>query len=377
MNKQQFKKTATFVESRFVDLTLSIDFAMERLGLNRQQMTQDDGRSLLDVEAQAAERKQKQKQTEQEFKVYVSEFFHENLFTYIEQRVADPDYLFTELMQIDPNLPKLFDACAAKATGATQFEQIVGSMPWLKAQFIQVVNNPPFREKTSSKPTVENLGLAIRYIGIDNTKLALLGLTAKHWLPHSTEPFSDFKSNYSRYVLATANCLQALAPLYKVNPTVAFFFGMFNCIGQALVLRLYLRAFDTVRVAQMKQALDGNRKDIEKILNEMVIDPNFVSDALAKFSPTVTHKFFERLGLKYAIVAPFAEELQNDIDFAEASPMTKAIMQARTFAQYKILQRHRLIELDEAKVFLTNYHINNTIIGELNKVDLQKINFVS
>ena len=136
MNQSGIIKTAAFVKSRYVDLMLSTDFAMTRLGLNRKQMKQDTTRSLLDVEAKAAEQKLKKQATEQEFKTYVSEFFHEKLFEYIEQRVADPDYIFSELLQYEPEIPKIFDACAAKATGATQLETLISSIPWLKAQFL-------------------------------------------------------------------------------------------------------------------------------------------------------------------------------------------------------------------------------------------------
>lgn len=375
MSSTNVHKTSSFVKSRFIDLMLSDEFALSRLGLSRKEMRQESTRSLLDVEAKAAEEKLKQKATEQEFKIYVSEFFHEQLFEYIEQRVNDSEYLFSELLQFEDEIPKIFDACAAKASTASQFESLISAIPWLKARFIQAINKPPFREEKSSKPQVEKVGLAIRYIGIDNTKILLLSEIAKRWLPHSTEPYSDFKANHWRYSVATANCMLSLAPIYKVNDVVAYFFGLFHGIGISLMLRLYLRAFDTVRVTQMKESLKNGRKDIEKVLNEMEIDPAFVSEAINKYSWTITCKLYERLSLRFAVVLPFAEEMKEKMSFDKASPMTQALLQAKTYSQYKILQKNRLIELDEAKAFLTHVRINNVIISELNKINLAKIKY--
>ena len=375
MNKPNYQKTASFVESRFMDLLLSDDFAMSRLGLNRDELKQSTTRSLLDIEEKAREKKLKQQETKQEFKVYVNEYFHENLFTYIEERIEDPDYIFTELLQFEPEIATLLDACAAKAAGVTHFEQIITSLPWLKSCFIETINNPPFREAKSIKPKVENVALAIRYIGLDNTKLVVLSQIAQHALPHSTEPYTSFKGRYWQYVVATANCSRQLARHYQLNEVVAFFLGLFHAIGTTLTLRLYLRAFDTVRIAQMKEALKTDRKDIESVINELEIDPCFISDALSKYSNQISHKVLERFGLKYAVVAPFSEEIKDKVTFEQASPMTQMLMQARTFTQYKILQKARLIELDEAKIFLTNYKISNTIIGELNKVNLTNIKY--
>lgn len=375
MNQSAIIKTAAFVKSRHVDLMLSSDFALSRLGLNRETMRQETKRSLLDVEAKAAETKLKKQATENEFKTYVSEFFHEKLFEYVEQRVADKDYIFNELLNFESEIPKIFDACAAKATGASQLETLITAIPWLKAQFLSKINKPPFRAERSSKPTVEEVGLGIRYIGMENTKTLLLSEIAKKWLPHSTEPYSEYKVNYWKYSVATANCMTALAPFYKLNPSVAYFYGLFHGIGASLMLRLYLRAFDTVRVAQMKESNKSGRKDIEKVLDALEVDSTFVSEAILKYAWRLSIQVFDHLGLKYAVVLPSVQEIQDGVKYDEALPLTQAMMQAKTFAQYKILQQARLIELDEAKAFLTNARINNAVISELNKVNLLQIKY--
>ena len=367
------EKTATLVKSRFIDLMLSEKIALARLGLARKNKELETSRELLDIEAKAIEKKQKAQKSEAEFRVYVNEFFHDALFEYLDERVEDEEYLFSEILTVDPNIPKLFDACAAKATGAGRFDELIREMPWLTRDVLNLVNNPPFREANSQKPHVQDVALAVRYVGVDNIKYALLTYVCRSWLPHSTEPYSEFKSKYWQYSLATANCARALAADFKVNETVAFLYGMIHGIGLSMALRLYLRAFDTVRIAQMKKVLKDDRKDIEKILDSLELDHNFVSDGIRKYALRISASLINHLQLKYAVMAPFAEELANDIPYKDAAPLTQLLMQAKSYVQYKMLQKSRLIELDEAKVFLTHAAIKNASISKLNQVNLKKL----
>ena len=375
MSTRNISKVAAYVHSRFVDLSLSSEFAMSRLGIKQDDSNTAGTRSLLDIEAKAIKLKEKKKATEQEFRVYVNEYLHEHLFAYIAEKIEDKEYIFNELITIEPEIGKIFDACAAPATGVKQLVPLVEALPWLKANFIHRINKAPFRDETSPKTAVEKVDLGIRYIGIENTKFLLLSEIGKRWLPHSTEPFSEFKQSAWVYSISSANCMRALSPLYKVAPETAFMFGLLHGIGASLMLRLYLRAYNTVRVQQMRETSKAGRKDIEKVLDTLEIDPAFVSQALIEFGWQLTASVFEHLGLKFAVVLPAAEDFVNKTPFADCVPMAQALHQANTFAQYKILQKHRLIELDEAKAFLTNVRINNTVIGELNKVNLTKIKF--
>jgi len=370
------EKTATIVKARFIDLMLSEKVALARLGLAQKDRQVESSRELLDIEAKAIEKKQKAKKTEAEFKDYVNEFFHDALFEYMDERVADEEYLFSEILSIDPNIPKLFDACAAKATGAGRFDELIREMPWLTRDVLNLVNNPPFREANSQKPHVQDVGLAVRYVGVDNIKFALLTYACRSWLPHSTEPYTEFKSKYWQYCLATANCARELAPDFKVNETVAFLYGMIHGIGLSMALRLYLRAFDTVRITQMKKVLKDDRKDIEKILDSLELDHNFVSDGIRKHALKISASLISHLKLKYAVMAPFAQELADEVPFKDAAPMTQVIMQAKSYVQYKMLQKSRLIELDEAKVFLTHAAIKNASISKLNQVNLKKLDLI-
>ena len=371
------EKTATLIKSRFIDSMLSDKIALARLGLGTTKQQIESSRELLDIESRAAAQKQKQRETEAEFKVYVNEYFHDALFEYLDERTADSEFLFSEILSVDPGIPPLFDACVAKATGAGRLDELISQMPWLTRDVLNLVNNPPFRETKSQKAHVQDVGLAVRYVGVDNIKFALLTYVAKSWLPHSTEPYSEFKSRYWQYALATANCARALAEDHHVDEVHAFLFALIHGIGMTISLRLYLRAFDSVRVTQMKKVLKADRKDIEKVLDSLVLDHNFVSDAVNKYAAKISASLMQSLPLKFAVMAPYAEEIAEDMPFKDASPLTQIVLQSKTYVQYKMLQKSRLIELDEAKLFLTHAAINNKIISKLNGVNLKKLDLMA
>lgn len=373
MSVPQADKLNSIIQSRFFDLMLSEKVALKRLGVFSDRKKQDTARELLDIENAAIERKDKQKATEAEFKDYVNEYFHEALFEYLDERSDDSAYLFSELLSIDPNIPDVMDACAARATSASQLEPLIGNVTFLTRDLLKMVNNPPFRAESSKKAHVENIGLAVRYVGVDNVKFALLTYIAKNWLPHSTEPYSEFKNKYWQYSIATANCARKLAKHYKIDETVAFMFGLIHGVGMSMSLRLYLRAFNTVRLDQMKKLSKANRKDIVKMIDSLEVDDAFVSQAVRKYTLSMSYKVISQLGLKFAPLAPSMEEIALNMPFRKCSPLTRLLLQAQTFVRYKMLQKSRLIELDEAKIFLTQANINNDIVAVLNQVNLLKL----
>lgn len=373
MGVSQQAKTTSFIQSRFFDLMLSEKIALTRLGVFSTRKKLDTSRELLHIEMQALERKVKQKATEAEFKEYVNEYFHEALFEYLEKYTTDKKHLFSQILPIGPMIPDVLDACVKKATTATQLDNLISSVSFLNRDILKMVNNPPFRAENSNKAHVDKTGLAVRYIGVDNTKFALLSFVGKNWLPHSTEPYNDFKDKFWQYSIATANCARTLAKYYKIDESVAFLLGLLHGIGMSMSLRLYLRAFNTVRMEQMKALSKANRIDIVKLIDTLTLDDSFVSEALRKFTPVVSYQVIEQLDLKFAPILPTMEELRENIPFKQSSPMTRLLRQSQTFVQYKMLQKSRLIDLDDAKVFLTHANINNDIINILNRVDLLKI----
>lgn len=373
MSSQQAEKLKSIIQSRFFDLMLSEKVARTRLGVYAEAKPFETARELLDIENHALERKTKQAATESEFKEYVNEYFHEMLFEHLEQRAIDTDYLFTEILPIENIIADLIDACAARATTASKYEQLVTGVPFLKDNLITMVNNPPYRAEGSTKTQVHKVGLAVRYIGVENVKFWLMSFIAKNWLPHSTEPYREFKVKFWQYSIASANCARALAKHYQLDDTLAFMYGLFHGVGMSLTMRVYLRAFDKVRLEQMKLLSKANRKDIVKLIDSLELDDRFVSQGMRTFSPIISHQVFKRLGLKFAPLLPAIEELNQQPDFKQLSPLNQLLTQSQSYVQYKMLQKSRLIDLDEAKTFLTASNFNKETMAILNQVNLLKI----
>ena len=374
MTESSNNKFHQIIQARFVDLMISDKVAKTRLGLTPTLIETATTRDLLSVEAKAQKLKERKIKTEEEFKVYVNEYFHDALFDYIDSKVTDPEYLFSEVLKLDTNLAKTVDACLSKALNTKQLAALIEPNTIIKRELLNIVNKPPFREKDSTKPFQEDVGLAIRYVGIDNIKAPLLAIIAKQWLPHSTDPFSDFKLKLWQYSIATANCMETLAPRFNVNPLHAFTLGLLHSFGYGLVMRMYLRAFDKIRLEEMHKARNSGRSDIEKVLNSLVLDGEFASQLVLNHGLDVSLLLLQHLELKFAPLAPAMEQIVNNEAIDSLTPIASLLLKSKTYSQYKLLQKARLIELPEAKRFLTGCKINNDFVTILNKINLTKLN---
>ncbi|MDA8621569.1 HDOD domain-containing protein [Psychrosphaera sp.] len=370
-------KLKQIVQARFIDLMVSDQVAKQRLGLIKEVEESTNNRELLSIEANALEQKERKSKTEEEFKIYINEYFHDALFEYIDSKMSDPEYLFSEVLKLDPNLSKIIDICLSKAVNTKQLAELIEPNTSIKREFLNIINKPPFREKESTKPFQEDVSLAIRYLGIDNIKSPILALIAKQWLPHSTEPFTNFKPKLWQYSIATANCMEALASKTKVNPLQAFTLGLLHSFGYGMIMRMYLRSFEKIRLEEMYKARTSGRSDIEKVLNSLALDGKFASELILEHGLQASYLLLEHLQLKFSPLASVMQEVVDNIALEDMTPMASLLVKSKTYSQYKLLQKARLIELPEAKRFLTGSKINNEFISLLNTVNLSKLNLTN
>jgi hypothetical protein len=370
-NVQQ--KLNEIIHGRFIDLMISEKVAKQRLGLISEKKTVSANRNLLSIEERAQELKERKIASEIEFAEYINEYFHDALFDYAEHRLTNAEYLFSELLKIDSDFAKTIDVCLSKAGSAKQLAELIAPNPALKRELLNLVNKPPFREKDSTRPFQEDVSLAIRYVGLENIKTPIVALIIKQWLPHSTDPFTDFKSSLWRYTIATANCMEALAEQQGLNPFHAYVLGLLQGLGYGLSLRLYIRSFDRVRIQEMHKARESGRHDIEKQLNNLEHNGQFASDLTRYHGLTVSKLLVEELKLKFAALTPALDPLLDNVAIADMPAMSQCLNQAKGYVQYKFLQKARLIELPEAKRFLSGLGLNNEKISVLNQVELGKL----
>ncbi len=369
-------KLCQIISSRFIDLLVSERVAKHRLGLTKTKPEDTTQRDLLSVEAKALAQKERQLKTEEEFLIYINEYFHDALFEYAEQKIENGNFLFNEILKIDPNLAKMIDLCLSNAINSKQLAELITANASLKREFLNIVNKPPFRDKKSTRPFQEDVGLALRYVGIENIKVPLIVVIVKQWLPHSTDPFTSFKSALWDYSLATANCMEALAKEAKLSEINAFTLGLLHAFGYGIVLRTYLRLFEKVRLIEMQKAKSSGRSDIEKALDSLEFDGEFASDLILKHGLDVSAALLEQLQLKFSPIAHAMLEINSAEPITNLSPLALSLLQTKAYTQYKHLQKARLIELAEAKAFLSQYRINNEFVNKMKLVNLDKINVV-
>lgn len=370
----QHQKLNQIIYSRFSDFLVSSHVAKHKLGLTQTFQSSDSERGLLDIEAKAQLNKERNARSANEFLIYINEYFHDVLSSHIEQLVNNGTYIFTDIFKIDTPIRRLINLCMIPDSSANQLADVINGVPWLKKDLLALVNQPPFRDPESTRPLLDDVNLAIRYVGPDNIKMPILALTVKHWQPHSTDPFPHAKTKIWQYSVAVANCMEQLSSYSKLNSIHCYALGLLQGIGHGLSLRLYLRTFDTVRSAEMQKARRTARPDIEKALSELQFDGDFASQIMCQHAHELSRILIAKLELPSTDLVSAMEQLIQWPALANQTSMGRLLIKSITYSQYKILQKGRLIELHEAKRFLTGAKINNDFISYLNSVDLTKLN---
>ena len=381
----QNSKLTQIITHRFTDFVVADNIAKKRLGLiNTTGNSSEVNRSLLSIEAKALEAKERKAKTAEEFLVYINEYFHDVLFNYIDNVVENKSVLFSDTFKIDATLAKLLKVCLSPNASANQIAELVAPLPALKKELLSIVNKPPFRDPKSTRPLLDNVMLAIRYVGPDNIKMPIIALIAKQWQPHSTEPFSETKVKLWQYSVAVANCMEQTASTTRLPTLNAYLLGLVHGVGYGLALRLYLRSFEKVRINEMKKARKSGRPDIEKALDALKVDGEFASDIIFKHGLRLSTGIMEQLEFEQPffveameMATAWPESSLNDEQHPQSAVYFRLLVKSITYGQYKILQKARLIELNEAKRFLTNAQINNEFISHLNQVDLTKLNLTT
>ena len=110
-------------------------------------------------------------------------------------------------------------------------------------ELVTLVNLPYYRNQRSKNTSVkvDSPALALRYIGLDNLQLVIPTFAVRHWMPHSTEPFSLLKRRLRDSAMANAIAAQKIAQINNVNDIHAFTLGMLLDVGSNCVSAFVLK----------------------------------------------------------------------------------------------------------------------------------------
>jgi hypothetical protein len=376
---QQQKKVSAF-EQRAHDLLLGHGFAHQQIGyihtLEIEYGEPIKQRTLLEVEVAAQNKRQEFSTAHHKYRAKASQQLHGVIESAISAQLADIDTVIKETIGIEDTVATILDLLAVKSSSVGRLEPLVNDLSWLGRELVTLVNLPYYRKQLSKQTSVkvDTPALALRYIGLDNLQLVIPTFAVRHWMPHSTEPFSLLKRRLRDNSMACAIAAQTIAQHNGINENHAFTLGMLLDVGKIALVRLYLRTFDKVWQAQVQRARENKQKDLHTALLELKPDPLFLTTLLNDKSMKITAKVIDKMAFRFLPFKMVMEQLTQGVKKGDAPlPLTEVIKKARCYSQYISLKEHQLIESDEALTWLSYLNFRKSELNSLETVSFTNL----
>ncbi|PKH89881.1 MULTISPECIES: HDOD domain-containing protein [unclassified Pseudoalteromonas] len=366
------QRTAKILNQRAHDLLLGHSFAHQQIGFIHT-LDIDYGepmkqRTLLQVEVAAQNKRQQSSTAHHKYRAQASEQLHKTIETAIYKQLEDIDSVIHSTIGIEDGIANILDILAVKSASVGRLEPLVNDISWLGRELVTLVNLPYYRNQRSKNTSVkvDKPSLALRYIGLDNLQLVIPTFAARHWMPHSTEPFSLLKRRLRDSAMANAIAAQKIAQINNVNDVHAFTLGMLLDVGRIALVRLYLKTFEKVWQRKVQLARNENQKDLHTALLELQPDPLFLTTLLSNKSIEVSAKVIDKMAFKYLPFKGVMQQLVNGVDKGDTLlPLTEVMLKARCYSQYLNLKEHQLIEPDETLSWFSYFKFTKTELKTL------------
>lgn len=364
------------LEKRFINYLISFPFA-------RKTRSKEDGtaeeeheqlRKLLEVERLNYEERDRKAQARQRYADRISDELHEEIYYRALKTIEDGDYIRERLIPLPEKLPELLDTLSMKAASMRRIESVVQGMDWFHTGLIRTVNQPPFIDR-NKQVKIDNLRVAMSFVGTENLRLLAPAYIMQNWLPPATQPFTLFRRKIWEHSLGTAIAAHNIAVERNLrDPVLAYTIGMFHELGKIALTKLYLRLFDEVQREFAMQSVNDKSPERHNAIVQLTPDERFLRDLMLEKDKDVSYLVAEGWGLKRVPVSKhlLAYTQSQAKDKGYDSEYADALAQANAYCEFRMLREVDLASLEEGKHLLNKYSITSETIARLHNVSLKR-----
>lgn len=370
------------IAQRLNDLFIDIKIAQDNLAQEGQPKAnaieveqQKTSRKLLTVEKQAIRERDLNQKMEINFLLSVSEQIDEEVELRMQPFLEDTEYLYEKVIGIDEDLPELLDIASVKAASISKAEPIASNISWLYNDLLKLVNQPKY-QRTNSKGKVilvDSMRAGLGFFGIENLSMIVTSLAFKRWLPQITDPFPDIKHRIWEEALGTAISCKQIASISNINPQHAFCLGMLQALGKIVVTRLYFRLFEQVQQEALNETEKKRQHEEHKALQRVSPSGSFLVGLVNQYAFDASTRLVKHMNLQRIPILHAMLELNSDAPPPELSAMAKLLKQGQTYAQYRMLKRHKLITLEQSKELIRSAQMPKGSLELLKLTDLRSL----
>jgi len=363
------------LEQLYVDTLIGVDPNRKKLRYSKAQAAQQQNRPMLEVERKAMEARLSESNVKSMFLDFTQAHLHDEVAQEMLQRLSSIEVVSTSLFDLGEGFPLLIDTLSAKAVTLNQLDPLISNIEWLKEDILRLINSPRYRSKTGSGNLVKDIKTALRFLGIEALQSLVPVYALRHCIPHSTEPFVQFKNKIWDYSLASAIAARKIAEESGLNPFVAFCVAMFQTLGHMVVIRNYLRSYRQVKLIEQKRAQDARDMELIDALEILDADASFLSSSIEEFAPIISADLISRWQLKRMPLAAILDQVVDGTPLQSCLDLTRVLLQANCFVQVKQLLNEQKITAEEAGAYLEQAEIHAALRKALAQLDLRKLQF--
>jgi hypothetical protein len=329
-------------------------------------------RSLLRVEKQAIREKDLNSKSDLNFLSTITKQVNTEVEKRLEESLKDTDYLYKKIMGIDSVLPNLLDLVGLKVATISKIEPLATELPWLFSDLIKFVNQSKYQrvDNKGKVVLVETMRVGLNFFGIENLIIVLTSLAFRRSLPQITEPYPKIRLRIWEDALAVAISCKQIASLVGVNQNHAFCLGMIQAMGKVVVSKLYFRLFETV----LREALVETQNSHEHAaLTRITASGPFLNHLIDKHALGVSARLIAKMAMKRVFIANAMFEVANNEPAADISPLALVLKQGKAYAQYRILKKYKLIDVEQSKAFIRTLDMPAGALELLKATDIRSL----
>ncbi|EKE84518.1 HDOD domain-containing protein [Idiomarina xiamenensis] len=368
------------LEKRFINYLISFPFArQQREGGNDDEDKVQQRRALLDVERISHQERERKRHARQRYVERISEELHSEVHRRVLLAIDDPESIRTKVVPMPENLPALLDTVSLRAASMAKIEALACDLDWFRDGLVRVVNNPPFVNRRKDKQMrLENLRVAMSFVGSENLRVLTPAFALQNWLPPATQPFTLFRRKVWEHSLQTAILSQAVAEQMSLrDPVLAYTMGMFHELGKIALTKLYLRIFDEVQREQALATINDHSPDRHNAIQKLIPDEQFLRDLMLALDKRVSYLTVQGWHLERLPISEHLLSYTQNQHIDDMSNYAKALAQANAYSEYRMLKQVDLVDKEDAAQLFKRYQISAEQISQLKHVNLKRPRMVS
>jgi hypothetical protein len=278
-------------------------------------------------------------------------------------------------MGIDSVLPNLLDLVGLKVATTSKIEPVASELPWLFSDLMKFVNQSKYQrvDNKGKVVLVETMRVGLNFFGIENLIIVLTSLAFKRSLPQITEPYPMIKLRIWEDALAVAISCKQIASLVGVNQNHAFCLGMIQAVGKVVVSKLYFRLFETVLREALVETQDSQKHEEHSALTRTTPSGPFLNHLIDKYALGVSDRLIDKMAMKRVFIANAKFEVANNKPAADISPLALVLKRGKAYAQYRILKRYKLIDVEQSKAFIRSLDMPAGALELLKATDIRSL----